>query len=159
MRDFNGDTPGPPLVIGYGNTLRGDDGFGPAVVARVAELGLACDALAVAQLAPELAESIAASAGAVFVDAAVDLPVGAVRFQNLEPATSGGPALSHHCDPRLLLLLARAVFGRCPPAVLARVGAEGFGFGTGLAPAVRSAIPVVVEQVERRIAEWSRPGR
>ncbi|HEY9173382.1 MAG TPA: hydrogenase maturation protease, partial [Verrucomicrobiae bacterium] len=48
------------LVIGYGNTLRRDDGIGPKVAEAVAELNLpGVRSLACPQLTPELAEPIA----------------------------------------------------------------------------------------------------
>ena len=60
------------LVIGYGNELRGDDGVGPRVARAVSDWRLpGVTALAVHQLAPELAEPLSLSDAAVFVDAAV----------------------------------------------------------------------------------------
>ena len=54
----------PALVIGYGNTLRGDDAVGPRAAAAVHGGGLpGVDALAVAQLTPVLAEPLAAARG------------------------------------------------------------------------------------------------
>ena len=53
---------GKVLVIGYGNSLRGDDGIGPAVAQAFAdEDATECaDVIVCHQLTPELAESIAA---------------------------------------------------------------------------------------------------
>ena len=64
--------PADALVIGYGNTLRGDDGIGPAVAEAVAALGLPGVRVIVAhQLTPELAADLADAQLVVFVDAAV----------------------------------------------------------------------------------------
>ena len=76
------------LVIGYGNTLRRDDGVGPGVAEAVAALGLpGVQTLACALLTPELAEPVARAGMVVFVDAAVDAPR-EVQLRRLEPADS-----------------------------------------------------------------------
>ena len=61
------------LVIGYGNTLRGDDGVGQKVAEVIASLGLSgIRALSCHQLTPELADPISEVRMVVFVDATVD---------------------------------------------------------------------------------------
>ena len=63
------------LVIGYGNTLRGDDGVGPKVAEAVEALQLpGVRTLVCQQLSPEHAEPISRARVVVFVDAAVDAP-------------------------------------------------------------------------------------
>jgi hypothetical protein len=60
------------LVIGYGNTLRGDDGVGYQVAETVAEWQLPqVRSIAVHQLLPELAADIAEVDLVIFVDAVV----------------------------------------------------------------------------------------
>ena len=69
------------LVIGFGNTLRCDDGVGPKAVLAVEELGLpGVRTLTCPQLTPELADPLSKVDSAVFVDAAVDHR-GAVRLR------------------------------------------------------------------------------
>ena len=59
------------LVIGYGSTLRSDDGAGPAVAHRVAEWNLpGVTTLTPVQLTPELAGEIAVCDLVLFIDAA-----------------------------------------------------------------------------------------
>src|ERR1035441_10847597 len=68
-------TPAGLLVIGYGNTLRRDDGVGPRVADAVAALALpGVHALACPLLTPELADPVSRARVAIFVDAAVDAP-------------------------------------------------------------------------------------
>ena len=63
------------LVIGYGNTLRGDDGVGPRVAEAVGELNLpGVHTLICPLLTPELANPISRAGKVIFVDAAVDAP-------------------------------------------------------------------------------------
>ena len=54
----------PPtaLVIGYGNTLRSDDGAGVIAATRLAEKSSTHQVIAVQQLTPHLAENIASAA-------------------------------------------------------------------------------------------------
>lgn len=130
---------GPPvaaagvLVVGYGNTLRGDDGIGPAVAGMVAALGLpGVRVLAVHQLTPELAADLAEVRLAIFVDAAVQPePVSAVRLND----GAVGDVMTHAADPRGLLALARAVYGHGPEAWLVTAAGADFGFREDLSPA------------------------
>jgi len=57
------------LVVGYGNSLRGDDGAGIEAVLRVAQECPWVDTRTCHQLEPELAETIALYETVVFVDA------------------------------------------------------------------------------------------
>ncbi len=103
------------LVIGYGNTLRGDDGVGPRVAEAVGALRLpGVRTLICQQLAPEHAEPISRAGTVVFVDAAVDAP-SQVQFRKLEPGVSS-QLMAHAADPRTMLALARDVFGHAPEA-------------------------------------------
>jgi hydrogenase maturation protease len=73
------------LVIGYGNTLRGDDGVGPRVAEAVERLQLpGVRTLICQQLSPEHAEMISQAERVVFVDAAVDGPK-EVQLRELVP--------------------------------------------------------------------------
>ena len=74
------------LIIGYGNTLRGDDGAGPRVAEAVAALNYpGVRTLVCPLLTPELADPISRAGAVLFVDAAVDAPH-EVRLRELEPA-------------------------------------------------------------------------
>lgn len=127
---------GGVLVIGSGNPLRGDDGIGPAVAGDVARLGLpGVRVLVVHQLTPELAADLAEARLAVFVDAAVTPgPVCVAKLGGPGPADGG---MSHAADPRGLLALARAVYGRSPEAWLVTAAGADFDFREGLSPAGR----------------------
>jgi hydrogenase maturation protease len=123
---------GDVLVIGYGNTLRGDDGIGPAVAEAVVEMGLpGVRVLVEHQLTPELAADLAESRLTVFVDAAVgDKAVTAVRLV----AATAGEVMTHAVDPSGLLALALAAYGRTPEAWLVTAAGADFGFRDGLSP-------------------------
>ena len=103
------------LVIGYGNTLRGDDGVGPRVAEAVEALKLpGVRTFTCQQLSPEHAEMISQAERVVFVDAAVDAPK-EVQLRELVPGDTT-QLMAHAADPRTMLALAREVFGHAPKA-------------------------------------------
>ena len=136
------------LVIGYGNTLRRDDGVGPRVAESIAARALpGVQALACALLTPELAQPVARSRVVVFVDAAVDAPR-QVQFRSLEPADSC-PILAHAADPRTLLALARDLFGHAPEAWWLTIPIEDLGTGEELSALARGGIEIAVQEILR----------
>lgn len=138
------------LIIGYGNTLRGDDGAGPHVAEAVAARNYpGVRTLACALLTPELADPISQARVAVFVDAAVDAPH-EVRLRKLEPAASS-QIMSHAADPVTLLALARDVFGRAPEAWWLTIPAVQFDFGGDFSPQTQNGIAIALEKITARI--------
>jgi hydrogenase maturation protease len=136
------------LVIGYGNTLRGDDGVGPRVAEAVAALGLpGVRTLVCPQLSPEHAEPVARARLVIFVDAAVDAPR-EVQRRHLEPADTT-QLMAHAADPRTLLALARDVFGRAPEAWLLTIPVETLAFGETLSPAARRGLEAAVREIQK----------
>jgi hydrogenase maturation protease len=145
---------GPPtdaLVIGLGNSLRGDDGAGPAVVAALPHLPhVRC--LEVHQLLPELADDIARVRRVVFVDASVTTPVVAVR--SVKPRSGG--VSSHVLSRETLLGLCRDTYGKAPrSAWLVEVPASAFELGAGLSEATRQALTEALARV-RSLLEGGR---
>lgn len=140
------------LVIGYGNTLRQDDGAGPAVAARIEALGLpGVRTLACHQLSPEVAGDIAAASAVVFIDAAAAGPP-EVRLRALTPESA--PRLfAHAANPASLLAFAGEVYGYAPPAWLVTVPTEQLGFGEDLSPGAQAGVEVAVREVTRLAAE------
>lgn len=141
------------LVIGYGNTLRGDDGIGPAVAADVARLGLpGVRAIAVHQLTPELAADLAETDLVVFVDAAMSgEPVSVLQLE----AVAADSGMTHATDPRGLLALAFAVYGGSPRAWLVTAAGADYGFRDGLSPTGRERSRDALKHVLRLIREHS----
>jgi hydrogenase maturation protease len=136
------------LVIGYGNSLRRDDGIGPWVAARLAERGLpGVRVVAAHQLTPELAEDLAGCRTAFFVDARAGAGE-PVEVRPVLPATPDS-SLTHACDPRTLLALARSVYECNPDAWWVVVGGRDFSLGDGLSPdGVRNARAAVGRVVD-----------
>jgi hydrogenase maturation protease len=145
------------LVIGWGNSLRGDDGLGwHAASLLAADQRLAgARVLARHQLTPELAEDVGRASLVVLVDArAGHGPPGEITVTTVEPDPAA-PALTHHLDPGALSALAAELYGRVPPVLLVSVGAASFEAGERLSAAVAAALPEVVATVARLVAQRS----
>ena len=143
------------LVIGYGNTLRGDDGVGPRAAGAVHSWNRpGVSALSVAQLTPELASLLAAVRLAVFVDARPgngDTCRG-VEVHAIEPASAALRAFSHAGDPSGLLALAREVHGTYPRAWLVTVPSADLGFGEGLSPRASLGLEVALQRIDELLS-------
>jgi hydrogenase maturation protease len=151
------------LVIGYGNPLRGDDGFGwhatrcliPALAGSDVEV-LTCH-----QLTPELAEPLSRCGLAIFIDADCQGAPGHIRQCAIRAPAHRAAAFTHACTPSNLLTNARKLYGGRPRGVAITVGAETFAYGETLSPVVEGALTRVVDLVCNLIARPSlrRPPR
>jgi hydrogenase maturation protease len=122
------------LVIGYGNTLRGDDGVGYLVAETVAGWQVpTLRSLAVHQLLPELAEVMAEVDIVIFVDAIrIGDPTSAkIAF---EPLSTEGDATigTHRFSPQSLLSLSQQLYNANPVAYLLTIPAIDFTLGNPL---------------------------
>jgi len=84
------------LIIGYGNTLRGDDGFGWRAAEQLAASHSIGDVEVQTQhqLTPELAQTMSEADTVVFLDAAADGPPGQVRYRRIEPSGDASALLT-----------------------------------------------------------------
>lgn len=149
------------LVIGYGNSLRRDDGAGLLLAAAMAEAmaaaGLVVRLVQTQQLLPELAEELAApdTGGVIFVDTTPadaspgDAADDCVRVQRLTHADPGQSS-SHHVAPALLLEIAAQLYGRCAPGWLVTISGWDFDHGEQLSPETQRCLDEAGE-VWRRI--------
>ena len=133
------------LVIGYGNTLRGDDGVGPGGRGRRGGLERRDGVRVISchQLGPELAAPISAARRVIFVDAAAGGP-GPVQVRALEPQETREVA-THSADPRAVLGLAKAAFGGCPPAWWVTIPVGGMEFGEELSVPAREGLSAALD--------------
>jgi hydrogenase maturation protease len=128
------------LVIGYGNTLRGDDGFGPLAADLVAARAPPdVEVITPHQLGPEVALDLCATDIAVFLDAAEGGEPGRLAAASLAPRDLSPSAVSHRLDPGGLLALTRAVYGKAPTAMLVTAAAAHFEHGEEISAEVRAA--------------------
>ena len=154
------------LILGFGNTLRRDDGAGAVAARRLAaDARFAGDDVEVRecyQLLPEMALDLAEATLVVFVDAdARGLP-GSIEVHAIDPQTAarddadarGEPgASSHHVGGGELVALAATLTGRAPMAVAIGIGVADLELGEGLSPPVEAALPTVADIVARLVAE------
>lgn len=143
------------LVIGYGNTLRRDDGVGPK--AAEALMGLwPPDLVHVEpchQLFVEQAAALSETEHAVFIDAREAPDPGTIEVRELAPAPAEQAKLSHFLNPETLLAASKHFYGVCPRAHLVSVAGLDFGHGEGLSAAVEAALPGVIDRVQALVEE------
>jgi len=146
------------LVIGYGNTLRGDDALGPMAIERLRLLLPEAECVSCQQLAPELAERLAECDVALFVDAACDGEPGTVRVVSLTPKPGNAASLTHHVEAAALLELAQALYGRAPEAVLVTGAGAVFGNHEGLSGQAQQALNEICSLIPRLIQDFPARG-
>jgi hydrogenase maturation protease len=129
------------LIIGYGNTLRGDDGIGRLAAERLRESapGPDIEVLAVHQLTPELAEPVSRADFVVFLDAREGGMPGTVQREPVHPEPGGEGAFTHQASPSGLLAAASLLYGSRPEGVLLSASGESFAYGAGLSAAAQAA--------------------
>lgn len=149
------------LVIGYGNPLRGDDGFGSLAASYVEERQIpGVEVIVSHQLNPEHAALLSESGHAIFLDAIASTatcattPVGspsgdqpgtlrATPVEHCDLSSSG----MHHFEPGNLLALAQAIYGQAPPATLITATARSFHHGPEICTEVRQAAAKAAEAI------------
>lgn len=138
------------LVIGYGNTLRRDDGVGPRVAEAIEAMRLPrVWTLSLPQLSPEHGECLARVKQAIFVDASIDASIdapGEVHMRPLEPAASTR-VTAHSVSAPTLLAIARDLFGRAPRSWILTISATDLTFGEELSPAVAAAAEAAIAKI------------
>lgn len=136
------------LILGYGNTLRRDDGLGfrAATALAMSRRPDAITALAIHQLQPELSELAAHADVVLFVDASRAGEPGQLRCRAVAPDGSGSD-MTHHVSPAALLALAREIYGTVPRAFEISLCGESFEVGEGLSPGIESQLPRLIHFV------------
>ena len=146
------------LIIGYGNSLRSDDGIGVCVAEMVDNWNLPnVRSLANHQLIPELAAELAQVDLAIFVDACQSADKNAVEVHSLKPSNSI-ELKSHFSDPEALLSLTLALFGKYPQAWWVIVPVTNFELGECLSPLAKRGIEQALKQIRGLLIENTRAG-
>lgn len=141
------------LVIGYGNTLRNDDGVGQAVVELMKAWDLPnVQVMPVHQLTPELAEPLSNVDLAIFVDAYPANFGEEVQVYHLEPASSGW-TMGHTSAPKGLLAIAQALYNYHPQAWLVAIPAQNFELGDRLSPLAERGMAEALNIIDGLIRE------
>jgi hydrogenase maturation protease len=141
------------LIIGYGNSLRGDDGAGLVLAERLEEAWqdrqVEVERLALHQLTPELILEISREevTSVVFVDTRAVPPEATDLQVWISPLQAGGtsPSLGHHLDPAALLALAGLLYDKWLPAWLVTVPGVDFTHREALSPTAQQALVTAPE--------------
>jgi hydrogenase maturation protease len=147
------------LVVGYGNSLRGDDGIGWHAAGLLATDPRLAGARVLArhQLVPELAVDFSRASLVVLVDAAAEGEAGSLSVRRVLPRPPTSATWSHHLGPETLAGLAEALYRVVPPIVLVSVAAGSLAEGDRLSVALERALPEVVEVVADVVTDRQHP--
>jgi len=137
------------LIIGFGNPLRGDDGFGWHAAHRLAEAPKddSVRVLAVHQLTPELAEPISEAELVIFIDASHGGAPGTRKCEEIAVNATAATSLAHYFTPTSLLGCTHTIFGASPRALIFTFVADSFDFCESLTPRAEAALPEILQRV------------
>jgi hydrogenase maturation protease len=145
------------LVAGVGNLLRADDGFGPAVAARLTDLPNGAEVIETGIGGIALLQEILGGCdGLVLIDAVDrDAPPGTVFV--IEPEIDPPQHVPdvHLANPRRVLMMAKAM-GALPERVVI-IGcqpAEVDELDEHLSPEVARAVPTAAAKVQETVRAW-----
>ncbi len=141
------------LVIGYGNSLRGDDGAGQRVAELVNDWQLdRVRSLSLHQLTPELAADIAEAETVIFVDATSPTEEPSTQIQVVPIQAQSTPThWAHFQDPRSLLALTQRVYGTAPPSWWILIPAVDFEFSEQFSAITQQGIIDALIQIKELI--------
>jgi len=148
------------LILACGNTLRSDDGIGPWL-AQWAEEKFSEDSsvriLIRQQWTPDLAEELAQSTSAIFIDCSIELSPGSVRLTEVEQSAPAQGLATHHLGAPELLTLANELYDSLPQsAFLLTIGAGSTELGEEFSEPVLDSIPQACVLLERTIVDLLR---
>ncbi len=138
------------LVIGYGNTIRGDDSAGIRATELIANRVPDIECITLHQLLPEQAEQIAESDVVFFLDAQRDIRK--LHVRSIEPGAQSTQPRTHFISPDSLISLSRELYGRGPlKAFVIGIPAEQFELSESLSELTAHAVEECVRLVESMI--------
>jgi hydrogenase maturation protease len=139
------------LVIGYGNTLRGDDAAGIRAAELIAKRHPEIECVCMHQLMPELAEQIAESDIVFFLDADVLAAQPIVRL--VEPGLETDQPRTHFISPESLLRLSQQLYQRIPlKAYIVGIPASQFEFSEELSEQTAKAAEESIALIDSMIS-------
>jgi len=146
------------LIIGYGNPLRSDDGFGwhaaQELATQLPDANL--EVITRHQLTPELAETASHFQLVIFIDAARDLTPGELRCEKVAIGENREPlkpsSFSHFVTPASVLAWTTELYGHCPDAYYISVGGEFFAEGETMSATMQAAFEPLIAKVGSLLA-------
>ena len=146
------------LVAGVGNVLRGDDGFGPAVIARLGPLPAGVDAVETGIGGVALLQELLAGCDGLVVVDAVDRGAAPGTVFELRPDVGEAVHVAdvHLANPDRVLSMAKTM--GVLPARVRIVGCQPASvdeLGAGLSRVVDAAVDRAVASVTRIVDAWT----
>jgi hydrogenase maturation protease len=136
------------LVIGYGNTVRGDDAAGISAAELIAKSIPEITCLCVHQLMPDLAEQISECDIVIFTDA--DSNASKLSIRQIKPADEIEQPRTHFISPESLIALSKRLYERIPSeAYIIGIPASKFDFSEELSAETSQAVRECVEKVKK----------
>ncbi|WP_342597569.1 hydrogenase maturation protease [Cyanobacterium aponinum UTEX 3222] len=127
----------PTLVIGYGNSLRSDDGIGQKIAIALSQLNLKnLSTIATHQLTPELVEKIIQFEQVIFIDAQINsekIQINKIDNINSYPQQNW----THHLNPISLINLTNKLYNKFPQGWLITIPIKNTNFGEQISPEVQ----------------------
>jgi hydrogenase maturation protease len=143
----------PTLMIGYGNSLRGDDGVGQVVARALSQWHLPnVKTLALHQLAPELADDLAQVGVVYFIDACMDTTLEQPRVTEIQ-SNDSTVNVSHFSSPQHLLALTKQLYSCEPRVYLVEMPAESFELSEGLSAKAQKGVREVLECFRKSLSD------
>lgn len=138
------------LIIGYGNSLAGDDALGYHVVKKLndSDITAIADIKYVHQLMPEHSAELSEYETVIFIDAEEGTETGKIKCKVISDEDLHDTSLSaHEYTLDSILLLAKRLYWKMPKVFLITVTGSDFSAGEKLSPPVDSALPQVLEMI------------
>jgi hydrogenase maturation protease len=134
------------LVIGYGNTMRSDDGVGVWIANKIGSLNFPdIEVRTFHQLGMELVPDLISYDRVIFADGAVEGEPTAHR--TCVPSDSSASTSEHNITPEYLQRLALDVFGLSLDVHLFTARGDSFEFGFDISPAAQRRADDVIIQI------------
>lgn len=140
---------GTPLVIGYGNSLRCDDGAGIQLAEALQARTNLIHVMTCHQLTLDLADAIWRAKAVLFLDASAECD--ALHLKQIwaeEGSIASVEPLSHSLTTLRLLTFTNALYGSCPPTWEMLIPGQVWDIGEHLsaaaAAACQAALPLVM---------------
>jgi hydrogenase maturation protease len=141
------------LLIGYGNTLRNDDGVGQKVATIVEQWKIpGVRSHCVHQLTPELVTDIAQAELVIFVDAAIQQEV---EVRKLVSSSEASDNLGHSLNPETLLSLTEILYNHLPDAYWILIPGINFDFGEDFSPLTQEGMEKALEEIKQLLLIFS----
>lgn len=140
------------LVIGYGNTLRGDDAAGIKAAELIAERHPEVACVCLHQLVPELSEQLAEYSVVIFIDAQEGITQPNARL--IAPGIEADQPRTHFISPESLLALSQQLYQRIPKqAYIIGIPALRFEFSEKLSDITQARVKDCIRLVDKILTE------